>query len=359
MKTVITLALLLNLIPVQGALAQDGGPADVLWEYYGKGDFEEVIAQGKALLVTGEETAMVNLAVGRSYVDLEKYDEGFPYLTRAVELDTDKTWVYAWAQVYLGVLHFKTGNEQRAAQAWILARDCRATRNATRNAENNLKFLGLSEFFFEWKPFETDHFLFRFSGRLENFDRVEFARSHEEAYEKISAWFGGGPEEKTRFFLWSSGDEAKEAGMPPLGFSRPRANLTHAALGQTLGHEMTHIISHYAINPTVVTGLINEGIAVHMDLTGRDQMKRARGIVEKTVPRPLKVSIPALWLDWTLAPDTFSYPLAGAFVNMLLEKGGKERFLEFFKDQSYSHALEIYGNDLHDWIRDFEEELYQ
>ncbi len=339
--------------------AQEKGPADALWDTYKKGDFEEVITRGKALLATENETAQVNLAVGRSLVHLEKFDEAFPFLTRSVELDPNKTWVYAWAQVYLGMYHFKTGEEDRARQAWIAARDCQATRNATRNAESYLKFQGLSEFFADWSSFETEHFSFRFSSRLKDFDRVNFARSHEEAFNIITNWFGGVPEEKIRFLLWASQDEADEAGMPALGFSRPRLFLIHAVLGQTVGHEMTHVISHHATNPTVVAGLINEGVAVHMDLTGRDQMDRAKKFLAEAVPKPIRVSVPAVWLDWSLAVDSFSYPMAGAFVNMLLEKGGKEQFLEFFPDQSYKHALEIYGNNLAPWIADFEEELYQ
>ncbi len=356
--TLFLIFLLLALSLQAHAQTQEKGPADALWEIYQQGDFEEVVTQGKALLAMDDETAQVNLAVGRSLVHLEKYDAAFPYLTRAVQMDPHQTWIYAWAQVYLGISHFKTGNEDRARQAWISARDCQATRNATRNAEGNLKLLGLSEFFNDWKPFETEHFSFRFSDRLENFDRVNFARSHEEAFFVITQWFGGAPEEKIRF-LWASQDEADEAGMPPLGFSRPDEYLTHAILGQTVGHEMTHIISRHALNPTLITGLINEGVAVHMDLTHRDQMERARRILAETVPKPLKVSIPALWLDWSLAVDSFSYPVAGAFVSLLLEKGGKEKFFEFFVDQSYEHAQLIYGQDLAAWIDEFEEDLYR
>lgn len=351
------------LLAINGAEAQtqpqETGPADALWEIYKQGDFEGVVVRGKAMLITETETAQVNLAVGRSLVHLEKYDDAFPYLKRAVEMDPAKTWVYAWAEVYLGISHYKTGNDGRARQAWILARDCQATANATRNARENLRLLGLSEFFDQWKSFETEHFSFRFSDRLVDFNRVDFARSHEEAFGVISKWFGGGPDKKIRFLLWSSQEEADEAGMQALGFSRPDEYLTHAVLGQTVGHEMTHIISRYALNPTVITGLINEGVAVHMDLTGRDQMLRARKLMDEAAVRPLKVSIPALWMDWSLAPDTYSYPVAGAFVAMLVEKGGKERFFEFFVDQSFKHAQEIYGDDLLVWIREFEDELYQ
>lgn len=356
-KSLVSALFILSLVP--GVIAQETGPADPLWDLYRQGEFESVVVQGKAMLATENETAQVNLAVGRSLVHLEKYDDAFVFLSRAVELDSRKTWVYAWAQVYLGISHFETGNEDRARQAWILARDCQATRNATRSAETSLKLLGLSEFFDKWEAFETQHFSCRFSGRLIDFNRVEYARSLEEAYDTISTWFGGGPDEKIRFLLWANQAEADEAGMPPMSFSNPEEYLTHSLRAQPMGYELTHIISLYALNPTIQNGLISEGIAVHMDLTGRNQMKQARKVLAESNPKPLEVSIPALWLDWTLSPEEFSLPVAGAFVNMLVEKGGKKRFLEFFKDQSYEHALLIYGDGLKSWINDFEEELYR
>jgi len=354
-KSLLVLAMLLN---ATVALAQETGPADDLWPLYREGRFEEVITQGKALLATGTETAAVNLAVGRSLVDLQRFEEGIPYLEKAIDQDANRTWVYAWAQLYLGNSYLAQGNYQRAGQVWTLARDCDATRNATRNAGNNLLGFGLSEFFADWQEFETEHFSFLFSDRLTDLDRVQYARNREEAYEKISTWFGGGPDQRIRFIVWANQDEADEAGMPSLGFSRPALNLTHTLVQQTVGHEMTHVISYHALKPTVRTGLINEGTAVHMDLTGRDQMQRARGILESLKPRPPIVSIPALWLDWSLAPDAFSYPLAGAFVQMLIDKGGKEKFLEFYPDQSYAHAQAIYGDDLLAWTEEFEKRLY-
>ncbi len=350
---------LLTVLSTTLVFAQANGPADALWELYKEGNFAEVVVQGKLLINTDKETAQVNLAVGRSLVHLEKYDDSFVYLTKAVQLDSDKTWVYAWGQVYLGMANWKMGDYARAGQAFILARDCNATRNATRNATTYMTRLGLSESYANWQSFETDNFSFLFSDRLEDFDQVKFATRHEEAFLNISQWFGGQPDEKIRFLLYANQDEADEAGVGTLGFSKPTMFLTHARIGQTVGHEMTHNIAFHALNPQTMTGLINEGIAVHMDQTGRNQLKRARKARKDKGGESFNVSIPAIWKDWTLAPDEYSYPLAGAFVARLLEKGGKEKFFEFFTDQSYEHAQEIYGQDLNQWIREFEEDLYK
>jgi tetratricopeptide (TPR) repeat protein len=340
-------------IPVQ---AQTGS-ADRLWGLYKEGRFEDVIREGKVELATGTPTAQINLAVGRALVDLEKYGEGLPYLEMAVRGDPAKTWVYAWAQCYLGTGQYHLGNFQKARAALIKARDCTATRNATRYAVNNLKILGLAESYDDWTTFSTEHFAFHYSAHLADFDGVTYARTHEAAFAKISAWFAGGPTTPIRFFVWKDKDEALVANMPPLGFARPELNLVHARAEQTVGHEMTHVISHHARNPEYVTGLINEGIAVYHDQTGRDQM--ALAALADAPELSIQVELAALWEDWSLLPVDVSYPVGGAWVKVLIDKGGNEKFLEFFRDQRLANAREMYGSDLQGWMDEFTAALYR
>ena len=336
------------------AMAQEG-PADQLWELYKQGRFAEVVSQGTALINTGEGSAQVQLAVGRALTDQGSFAEGVIFLEGAVEADPDHTWVYAWAQVYLGNCHFQLGDRERARRAWIAARDAGATRNATRSAVGSLNGFGLAESFESWTRFTTDHFEFLFSDQLVNLDRTAFARRREEAYAAISAWFGGGPDRPILFVVWSDQEEATAVGMPLLGFSRPALNLVHCLARQTVGHEMTHVISYHALEPVVRTGLISEGTAVHFDQTGRDQLARAREAL--AVADGPTVAVAALWEDWSLLPVEVSYPLAGAWIERLITRGGKDRFLDFYRDQGLAHAQEVYGDDLEGWMREFDTDL--
>jgi len=355
MKMLLALAFLL----MAAAAPAQTGSADRLWDLYKEGRFEDVVREGKVELTTGTPTAQVNLAVGRALVDLEKFGEGLPYLEQAVRGDPARTWVYAWGQCYLGTGQYRLGNFQKARVALIKGRDCAATRNATRYAVNNLKILGLAESYDDWTTFTTEHFTFHYSSNLADFDGVTFARRHEEAFAIISAWFGGGPAVPIRFFVWEDKDEALEANMPPLGFARPELNLVHAWAGQTIGHEMTHVISHHAMHPEQVTGLINEGISVFHDQTGRDQLALARGALKDAPALKVQVELAALWEDWSLLPGEISYPAGGAWVKVLIDKGGKEKFLEFYRDQRLAHAREVYGSDLQGWMDDFTDALYR
>lgn len=355
--------ILVLILPSAAQAQAQPGPADPLWDLYKEGKFEEVAAKGKALLNTGTDTAQVNLAVGRALADLDRTEEAMPYLVRAARSDPGKTWVYAWAEVYLGLCQAKLGNLEQARKAFLLARDCGATANATRTAANNLRGLGLDEYFDDWTPFETEHFSFRISPRLGVFDKVAFARAKEQAYTEISTWFGGGPDRKIRYFVWADPSEAAVAGFPSLGFSKPAQYMIHAHAMQTQGHEITHVVSYHALMPVIKTGLINEGTAVVFDQTGRDTLARARAAVAQgfagaSDPPFVQVGVRALWGDFDLLADEYSYPISGAFVDRLLQKGGKEKFLDFFPDQTYAHAVMVYGPGLENWIDEFEGDLY-
>lgn len=344
------------------ARAQD--PALPLWDLYKQGQFEDVVFQGKALLNTGTESGAILLAVGRSLTDLNKQDEAQFFLQRAIVADYQKSWIYAWAQVYLGKCQYHLQDIESAAKSWVLARDCRATRNATQEANRYLANLGLSDRYVSWEKHETEHFVFHFSPGLVGADKELFSQQHEDMYDYQTIWFGGGPDRKTRYFIWKDAEEASQAGMPALGFSLPEYFVSHVRFEQTVGHEMNHIISHHAIKPATKTGLINEGSAKFFDGTGRNWMEVAKGAraaqaKNRGTGEAVPLSVMALWLDWGSQTIDVSYPVAGAFVEMMVKNGGQERFLEAFKDQSPENFGQVYGEEFAQWVSDFDAHLNQ
>lgn len=353
--------MLILLVVASPVVGQDD-PVRELWDFYSQGEFQRVVHEGLALVSQGTNNAQINLAIGRSLVDMGQWQEGKPYLEKTVALDPQKTFLFAWAQVYLGRCHLLAGDLDLATKAFTEARECGATRNAIRTAAMNLRGLGLDEYFDDWITVETDHFIFNFSPRLGIMDRSGFILDREVAFQKISEWFGAKPEKKIRFFVWADHVEAELAGLPPLGFARATYHLIHAHVHQTRGHEITHVISYHAGKPLNTAGLVNEGIAIFHDQTKRDTMERAekalaRGAAGEGQNPYVAVGVRALWNDWTLLSDEYTYPLAGAWVDRLLAKGGKDQFLKFFTDQTYAHAQKIYGPDLEIWIDDFEAEV--
>jgi hypothetical protein len=186
-------------------------------------------------------------------------------------------------------------------------------------------------------------------------DHAAFAERHDAAFQEIAAFFGATLSHPARFFVWRSNEEAQAAGLPPLGFARPAYHLVHARVNQTVGHEITHLAVYHGAQPTQRTGLINEGLAVYFDQSGRDRYATARSALAAVGRKT--VSIETLWTDWASVPPRVSYPVAGAFVHHLIERGGPATIKQLARHQTLDRAQQLYGDDLARYMAEVERRI--
>jgi hypothetical protein len=356
MKRLLALALVLNCVAgLRPTLAQDGSLANIsaegIQKLYGEGEREGIVTQGLIYLAENPSDRLVNHLVGRSLCDLQRPAEGRPYLEKAM-VGNERDWIYGWSLAYLGHAVLLQGDDEAAAAAWRELRDSRLTENAAKMAEGSLCFFALDDEFAEWGRLRSEHFVFAFSPLLAGQDQQAYAVAHEDAYDILTAFFGGGPATAVRYVVWGTEDEARDhCGIKDLGFARPTVSTVHCLWPQTVGHELTHVISCQALRPTSRTGLINEGLAVLFDLTGRDRLATAREAVHAASLTELDLT--AWWDDPAGIEQALLYPVAGAWMESLLERGGQANFLALCRDQTLARAREIYGDDLHVWLDEF------
>jgi hypothetical protein len=205
-----------------------------------------------------------------------------------------------------------------------------------------------------WSTVETEHFRFQFPPQT-HASPSTFSQQLEQAYTELRSTFPGTPPGKINFYVWNSSEDAEGLLGRPLGFANPKRMLIHATADQTRGHELTHVLVHYTAAPEVTTRFISEGTAVAFDLTGRDRLGIARTTLAQAQVRP--GGIARIWTTGESAPDALLYPVAGAFVQRLVERGGRDRFLRLLKRQTFEHAREVYGADLDRIIADFDSDL--
>jgi hypothetical protein len=215
--------------------------------------------------------------------------------------------------------------------------------------------LGLAAVYTNWMVVETEHFRFHFSVEARTINTNSFVASRESAFARINQFFGAKMPKKIDFFVWRSSEDAERAGLGTLGFARPEMCLVHSAGNQTRGHEMTHVICRQAVKPAKTSGLINEGIAVYFDQTGRDRLATARRAVREA--KMESVSITDLWERLRAKSDSITYPVAAAFIERLHKKGGDEKLKQLAREQTLEAAKRIYGGELEAWIAEFEKEL--
>ena len=166
-----------------------------------------------------------------------------------------------------------------------------ATRNATNDAYGKSLLFGFNEFYKTWKIVETDHFRFHFQNG-NNADLEKYIALREKAYQKINDFFKSELPKKIDFYVWESREDAKKILRLDLGFAKPNFCIVHTLYQQTIGHEMTHVISDFTPAISNKTRFINEGTAVCFDLSRQDRLKQIKDWI---VTNNKQISIRDFW----------------------------------------------------------------
>jgi len=321
-----------------------------LGKIYMSGDYDQTIAKANEYLADDTNNLEYKSILGRALFDMGETESALPILEYVVKNDKNNTWTKAWSLAYLGKSYFMLSEYLKSENALKACIELNATKNATNEAYSTLILFGFYKFFNDWEIIESDNFRFHFQKKSDT-DKKLFIDTRETAFQKINGFFNSGLPKKIDFFVWESADDAKLILRRELGFADPAYCIVHSRSEQTVGHEMTHVISNYSAKKIIKTGLINEGTAVCFDLTHENKEEI---IVKWLESNNEQIDIKGLWSNWQKYPHEFSYPLSGIFVKGLIDKFGKEMFIKFFTNQTYENAKTIFGNDIDTYISDFE-----
>jgi len=203
-----------------------------------------------------------------------------------------------------------------------------------------------------WTLVETDHFRFHFQTPAQ-LDPKVFAERGERTFAELTRIFTIQPPSKIEFHVWT--DEAAAARLlgRPLAFARADQLLIHTSAGHTPAHELTHVFVFHAVHPTHASRFLEEGTATSLDASGRDRLTMARAAVRQGVSG----QVVALWESVDRVDNDAWYPIAGAFVDRLVARGGKPKYLALLKDQTVANARAIYGAEFERIVAEFETDL--
>jgi tetratricopeptide (TPR) repeat protein len=342
-------ALPISTLWLASQLLASAATQEEIWKTYNGGEAAKAAEMGLAGIQAGPENIELRQVTGRALVDSGQFSAALPHLEKVVELDGNKTWQSAWALAFAGYAHYGLGQYAKSQTALADSLKLKATRNVVNFAQRAQALLGFAPVYSNWVTLETEHFRFHFGPDNSNLDTRRFAAARETAFANINGFFQARLPKKIDFFVWRASEDAEKAGLGRLGFARPEFCIVQSAANQTRGHEMTHVICYQALKPAKRTGLINEGIAVYFDQTARDRLG-----VAKAAAREAGLAAGFLTNMWN---GKVIYPVAGAFVQRLHQKGGDGKLKELARDQTFEGARKVYGEDLDKWVREFEQEL--
>ena len=321
-----------------------------LWKIYNARKYDSVISLTELLIKTDPNNKDFNLLLGRSYADKQEFNKAIPFLETVVKNDTNNSWKKHWGLLYLGNSYFMTQEYKDSKNSLEECINLNITKLATNIALNSFRLFGYDRFYDNWIIKESDNIRFHFQNLPG--DKIEgFISSRDSAFKKINKFFRSSVPKKIDLFLWDSKEDLKNMIGTDIAFAKPEWCIVHLSYGQTPGHEITHVISHFSSTGIVKTGLINEGTAVFFDQTNQDREMFIKNWIKANNKN---IDIMEIWTNWTKYPYEITYPLAGLFVKELINKFGKDKFLKFFKNQTYENAQLIFNEDIDPFIEEFE-----
>lgn len=304
---------------------------EALSKLYGSGSYSELDRQCLEYLKTFPDHAEVNMLYGRSLADQEQPLKAIGYLLKAVKAN-GPPYAQAWSYAYLGSCFFTIDSIEQSRASLLKCVALNATKNVTAYANRRINYYGFSDAYKNWEEIESTHFRFLFQDSSQVKNKTKFIEERETVFEELANKFPVILPGKIDFFVWNNRDDGvTELGTTP-GFSRPEELLVHCRYNQTIGHEMTHIIIHHALHPKTKSRLINEGIAVLYDYSGRLKMDDAQLAAGK-LKEP--VSIKEMWIRGAAFDESLLYPVGGAWLGFLELKLSKEAFRNLLQNQSY------------------------
>lgn len=347
MKSKLTIFLLFICFIVNGQSLKE----QELSNLYTSKKLDQVIDKANEYLKSDPDNLHYKLILGRALTEIENYNEAIPYLQFAV--DNDNSWRKAWGLGYLGICYYMLSDFEKSESALRSCVNLNATKNATDFSASIIGTLGYDEFYKSWTIKESKNFRFHFQNMSDHQIKL-YIESREDAFKEIIKFFESSLPKKVDFFVWNSRDDARRILHKNLGFANAPCCIIHSYFQQTKGHEITHVISHYTSVIAKTTRFINEGTAVCFDQTNQYRLNKVKSWIRTNEK---KIEIKDIWENGREYSEEILYPLAGVFVKELIERFGKEKFLEFFKNQTYENAQLVYGMELFMFIKEFENKI--
>ncbi|MCD6011063.1 MAG: hypothetical protein K0Q79_925 [Flavipsychrobacter sp.] len=331
-----------------------GQTIEELEEAWASKSYAEVLEMAVKMKDVPESAAIANEIIGRIFVNTGKYDSAIPYLQKALLLDKDSTSISGWSHAFLGHAYIKTGKKEQGLSELNKAIALHKTDNSVSYAKKKLDAATIEP---KWITIESRNIIYKFQDTTLWYQDIrEYILEHDLAYIKLSTAFQTMLPQKMTMYVWSDNAIAKKVLGKDLGFASPAIYTCNAHYNQTIGHEMTHILSYWGWStaPKNTSRFINEGVAVAFDQTRRDKYEMAKNAINGKKVR----SVLDVWKDDQSQDELLLYPLAGAFVTYLYAISTPEQFKSIIKDQTIENAEKTYGKvRLGEMIKEFNSKI--
>ena len=281
-------------------------------------------------------------------------------MQKALQLDNDSTYVSGWAHASLGYAYLYGGNKVKAVGELTKSVTLGTSDNCIKYSTHLLDSIDEKvpekiypkNYLPNWVVIEGAHITYKFQDTIGISNIIwMFVKKHEAAYEQLSKIFEPKLPAKLIMHVWNDREKAKEILHQGLGFAQPKACFCHLYRNQTIGHEMTHVLSYWSwgTSNSGASRFINEGIAVCFDLEENDKYAFARRVIAKEGIE----NVLDIWENEKKYDADVLYPVGGAFVAYLQQNSTPDEFKKVVKLQTLEQMKILYGTRFDKLIVDF------
>ena len=298
--------------------------------------------------------------LGRSLTQLKEYSEAIPYLEKSkVDLDVRDN-DRGWSMCDLIPCYYYIGNIAKAKENLKLCRKLNATENSVSMANIWDYALGLNSIFEIWTKKESEHFVFHFqdssgiselsNNNLRHYNVSEYIKACEDTFSRINAFFSTKLRGKIEFYVWMNFAEEEIHLKNSFVSCNEKLLILHTFPENSISHGFARILSANAVIVLKSTKLISEGAAANFDLKNNNNFGEIKGSGKSTV------YLLHHW-NYNLVNNQVFRLLGRELVHRLIEKFGREKFMQLLADQTYENAKKIYGKRLDELIAQIEKEI--
>ena len=330
----ILLALILVLIQF-GSMSQN----KELKKLYSKGKYDQLIEKAQTLLLENDSDPGLNSILGRAYTNLKQFTKAIPYLKKSMLSDSASEEVKALSKAYLSKCYFIIGKKQKAIAYLKECQNDRISKEASRYAYRYLNLFQTGVYYQAWEVVESEKIRFHFQdkNKLQNADA--YMERLKVNYSRMASFYGVDSPKKIDVFVWHDRNEAFRKFNRPLGFSNSDLCIVNVWDQKENDYELCHMLTQMVLKPKHNSMLLDKGLGVYFDTLDKNLFAIAR----KRVPKE-EFSLLELWDQPTRYERNLSYPIGAAFIEFLLNKGGKTKLKKLLENQTIKNGKEVYPN---------------
>ena len=313
-----------------------------LKKLFNKGKYKQSITLAERELKAQPDNDALQLLLGKAYSRFYEFEKAIPVLQKVESSTTADIETKEMAKAYLGRCYYAQGDEEKGLEILKACLQNKKVRAVSKFANKELLYTQTESYYKNWEVKEGKYIRFHFQD-INAMDDVEaYMANQERIAQRMFDFFKFTLGKKIDFFVWKNGMDAYKRLGNSLGLSSAAYAVVNVHYKSEKEYELCHMLCRRIVKPKQRSMLISEGLGVYFEQMDKNLFKAARNVIPKE-----HFFVTELWEQPTRYAKDISYPVGAAFIEHLVNTGGKKKLKELLYKQTIRNGELVYE----DWER--------